>query len=323
MNLLALPLILSGLSASVPSWFPRGFRTGGPSDAPALQSYLRTEDLAISDSIHRMGTVRSAGMEIVVHAWTPASARGTVFLVHGYYNHSGTWSAHIRRLLTEGWAVVALDLPGHGLSDGRRFDVDSIEEYGHALAAVEQGVKSFAPLPWSVVGHSLGGAVALERALEPGFPYRNVVLLAPMLRYTGWTWIGLALPGISLVRDYMPRDRNLTSSGDSAFLRRLGTDPLEGWQTSMHWLKAVRTWNGKVAHARLPSAHWFFLQGDADRTVDGEYGMRWFRGAAASGRVRIFPGARHHLHNEVDSIAGLVKENMDSAVAGGLPLSAK
>jgi alpha-beta hydrolase superfamily lysophospholipase len=305
--------------AAVPSWFPRGFRRAAPSDPPALSEYLRAEDLAIADSVHRMGTVRVGDLELACHAWLPARSRGTVFLVHGYYNQCGIWSSHIRRFLSEGWSVATFDLPGHGLSDGRRFDIDSIAVYGWAVRSLEDSLQGRAPLPWSLVGHSLGGTVVLERARQPAYPYANTVLLAPMLRYSGWGWIGWALPPVSLFRDYVPRGKKLNSTRDTAFLSKVENDPLEGWTTSTHWLKAVRTWNAELDSKPLAESRWFVLQGDSDATVDWHEGLGWLRRNLPGGRIRMFPGARHHLQDEAGLPGILARAALDSAVGGGLP----
>lgn len=320
---LCLALLGAGLAGAVPAWFPRGFRTAGASDPVALRSYLSREDLDIADSIHRFGTVRIGTLEIACQAWIPSRARGTVFLVHGYYNHTGSWAPHIRRFLSEGWAVAAFDLPGHGLSDGKRFDVDSMGEYALALRAMEDSLSARAPKPWSLVGHSLGGLVVLDRARRPDFPYSNAVLLAPMVRYTGWTWIGAALPVVSLFKDHLERGRKLTSSSDTAFLRRVEADPLEGWQTSLHWLKEVRIWNREAQSAHFAPSRWFLLQGDQDKTVEFHHDIDWIAERTGGLRVRMFKDARHHLHNEAGPLGALVRASLDSAIGGGLPLARK
>jgi lysophospholipase len=320
---LLLTLVAAGAALSVPSWFPRGFRTADAADPARLGSYLATEDLAIADSIHRFGTVRVGALEIACQTWIPARARGTVFLVHGYYNHTGIWGPHIRRFLSEGWAVASLDLPGHGLSDGRPLDVDSIGEYSLALMALEDSLRGRAPRPWSVVGHSMGGLVVLDRARRGNYPYTNSVLLAPMVHFAGWTWIGAVLPVVSLFKEEMVRGKALNSSSDTAFLQKVERDPLEGWKTPVHWLDEVRDWNSGAGNERLAPSHWFILQGDRDATVDWRYDIDWVAARTDGLRVRMFSGARHHLQDEGGALGVLVRASLDSAIGGGLPSARK
>ena len=162
-------LLMGSIAGAVPGWMPRSFVPFDSLAAPALR-YFAQESLAIDAPIHRVGTAEFANRRVVVHSWLPERASGTVFLVHGYYNQCGVWSEHIRRFVSKGLAVVAFDLPGQGLSDGARMDVDSVGSYVGYLRAIEDSMRRTAPRPWSLVGHSLGGAIALERARLPDYP---------------------------------------------------------------------------------------------------------------------------------------------------------
>jgi pimeloyl-ACP methyl ester carboxylesterase len=86
-----------------------------------------------------------------------------VILLHGAGSDHLCWPPELRRL--PGYRVLALDLPGHGRSKGITFH--SVEKY--ALWVVE--FMNVAGVYRAIlVGHSLGGAVALTAALR--FPER-------------------------------------------------------------------------------------------------------------------------------------------------------
>ncbi len=122
-------------STDAPAWFARAL-----ADAPE----------------HRDVVV--AGARVHYRVWGQAGEPGLV-LVHGGAAHSGWWD-HVAPLLT-GHRVVALDLTGHGDSDHR-------EEYDPLLWAREVVAVAAAedlhqPV---VVGHSMGGWVAVTTAVE-------------------------------------------------------------------------------------------------------------------------------------------------------------
>lgn len=311
---LLLALLLASVAGAVPAWFPSNFsRPVAPS--PELSNYLRAERLGIADSIHAMGTATVDGIRLAVHAWIPPRATATVFLVHGYYSQSGIWSDHIRRLLGRGVAVVAFDLPGHGLSDGPRLDVDSFPQYAKALRAVEDSMASRAPRPWRIAGHSLGGGVVLERARHGDFPYERVLLLAPLLRYRNWAKIGAVLPAVAMAKPYLARKRVVASSSDPAFRDRVLSDPLEGWRTSTHWLQTVRRWNSTLGPIERPGTTWTLVQGGLDQTVDWKWGTHWLRDNIPGLRVRWLPLARHHVHNEGGSTGATARRILDDFLA--------
>jgi pimeloyl-ACP methyl ester carboxylesterase len=79
-----------------------------------------------------------------------------VFLHGGQHDHS-VWILQSRYLAHQGYAVMALDLPGHGRSDGPV--PTSVEDHAERIAAALQ---SLAQVPLLLVGHSMGSLIALE-----------------------------------------------------------------------------------------------------------------------------------------------------------------
>lgn len=111
---------------------------------------------AVSSDKER-GFVTVDGTQIAYRAWGPAGAP-VVVLVHGGAAHSGWWD-HIGPSLAERHRIVAIDLSGHGDSQWR--DEYDTERWVNEVAAV---AISQGDGPVTVVGHSLGGIVALAAA---------------------------------------------------------------------------------------------------------------------------------------------------------------
>lgn len=85
-------------------------------------------------------------------------AQPPVVLIHGAGSDHLCWPVNLRRL--NGFRVLAPDLPGHGRSAG--VSHQSVQEYAADLIAFLDALGIFSVV---LVGHSLGGAVALETAL--------------------------------------------------------------------------------------------------------------------------------------------------------------
>ncbi len=83
----------------------------------------------------------------------------TMLLVHGAGGSRLHWPPELRRMA--GVTVYTLDLPGHGQSPGS--GCDTIERYADAVVAFvkESGIDDA-----TIVGHSMGGAIAQRLALE-------------------------------------------------------------------------------------------------------------------------------------------------------------
>ena len=73
------------------------------------------------DVAYHQGYVKACGHEVMVHYFRlpdQSTERGTVFILHGYFDHVGLYSQLIDRCLGAGFDVLAYDQPGHGLSSG-------------------------------------------------------------------------------------------------------------------------------------------------------------------------------------------------------------
>src|SRR4051812_12741701 len=71
-----------------------------------------------------------AGLKIFTRTWLPQeNARGAVVIVHGLNSHSGYYQWVAEQFTALNYAVYALDLEGHGKSEGERFYVQSIYDY--------------------------------------------------------------------------------------------------------------------------------------------------------------------------------------------------
>lgn len=101
-----------------------------------------------------------------------------LLLVHGAANDRDCWLQVAGALTAAGCAVLAPDLPGHGLSDGPA--LRSIEEIADWLPAL---LDAAAVSDAVLVGHSMGSLVALECAARHPQRVRRLALLgssAPM-----------------------------------------------------------------------------------------------------------------------------------------------
>lgn len=96
----------------------------------------------------------------------------TVLFAHGWESR-GAWLAHtyLDPLLSKGFRVVTMDMPGHGASPGEMSDV------GHFAEAIKAAVAHFGPLH-AVVAHSLGAAGTLL-ALDRGAAVGRVAAIGP------------------------------------------------------------------------------------------------------------------------------------------------
>ena len=114
----------------------------------------------------------SAG-DAKVRAVVAGKGEPTLVLIHGFGDHLMTWRAVVDRLATR-HRVIAFDLPGIGVSEKpyAQYTLDAMTDRVRGLLADLPG-------PLILVGHSMGGQIALNVALTDSTRIGALVLIAP------------------------------------------------------------------------------------------------------------------------------------------------
>ncbi len=135
-------------------------------DPSPAEPLVADQDAEPESMVVRMGS----GERIHYLDWGPPSVPGrTLLLLHGIASTGWSWAPVARRLHRE-LRVLALDLRGHGLSEGARtgLDLDSLAwDALTVLAANGAGMEVDGP-PAVIAGHGVGAMVAATAArLQP------------------------------------------------------------------------------------------------------------------------------------------------------------
>lgn len=234
--------------------------------------------------------------QIFVQYFRPERPRGTVVMTHGYFVHAGIQHYAIKEFLDMGYAVVTVDLPGHGLSTGKKADIAHFADYTETVQAVTDFVQHQVPRPLLAVGHSTGAAGMWSYLLRtPKHPYQAVILAAPLVRSHLWE---LSLAGFTVGRGFLeelPRIVRSTTS-DPDFMAFVQTDPLQYFSTPVNWVRALIEWNEQVIEALPPSQiPTLILQGDRDEVVDWRFNLPFLKRKFPKAQIQMVRGASHDL----------------------------
>ncbi|WP_313104088.1 alpha/beta fold hydrolase [Stutzerimonas nitrititolerans] len=124
--------------------------------------------------------LRLPHLEVAAHLYGPEDGRPVIAL-HGWLDNAASFS----RLapLLDGVRIVALDLPGHGLSDHRPPGAGyNIWDYAHDIL---QTAEQFGWQRFSLLGHSLGGIVSVLLAGAMPERIERLALIDGLIPYTG------------------------------------------------------------------------------------------------------------------------------------------
>lgn len=127
--------------------------------------------------------VNERGITIASYEALPREAAGAgLLLVHGYAEHTGRYRHVIKEFTDMGLAVYAIDHQGHGKSGGVRCYISDFEHFVDDLSFYFDNLREETNLKkWFVLGHSMGGAIALKLALRRQSDLSGMILTGPML----------------------------------------------------------------------------------------------------------------------------------------------
>lgn len=126
--------------------------------------------------------------QVSIHyqAWLPAQPKAVVVIAHGLGEHGGRYRHVAERLLAAGCAVYAIDHRGHGRSGGPRGFVDRFRNLSTDLdQLVVRAAGEHRGKPLFMLGHSMGGAIALSYALKHQDRLKGLILSGPAVVLAG------------------------------------------------------------------------------------------------------------------------------------------
>jgi pimeloyl-ACP methyl ester carboxylesterase len=147
-------------------------RNTAPS-SPPLSSPTDTQ-AALVEPPHADGTPEIATEPDGVHIEYRRFGAGepAIVLIHGWATDANYWNAQLNPLKAK-YTVVAVDLAGHGASSKNRSDW-SMANYGEDVATVARKLSNQQII---LVGHAMGGTVALEAAPRIGERVIGVIVV--------------------------------------------------------------------------------------------------------------------------------------------------
>lgn len=254
------------------------------------------------------------GVHIAVHDWPVAAPRAVVQISHGIGEHAGRYAHVAARLNARGFAVVANDHRGHGRTGERQW-ADAPERMGRVgvgglraaidvVGALTDRIHAQYPgTPVVLLAHSWGSLMAQIAIQTRSADYAGVALSGTAYRVPGWMETG----------DLNRRHRHLGDTGlewlsrDPAVAERWALDPFSFPAKTAQLLgirDGLRLFGRPKPGIRtdLP----LLLQVGGDDSLGGPRSVRRLerayreRAGLTEVSVRVYPGARHEIYNEVN-----------------------
>lgn len=115
--------------------------------------------------------------------WEVDRASAALIVVHGMFEHGRRYEEFAETMAGYGFSTYVMDLRGHGASGGRRGHVASFDHFLQDVDRFRREVRGLVAveLPVFLVGHSLGGLIALRYLEEYDTALRGGIISAPWL----------------------------------------------------------------------------------------------------------------------------------------------
>ena len=258
-------------------------------------------------SSFQSGTDKS---NIFYQSWIKPNAKRVLILQHGFGEHSDRYGNIIEKLKDDDFNIYALDSRGHGRSDGKRGHVDQFQYYIDDLADLvhiareEQKINKV-----SLLGHSLGGVIALQYSLE-GFNQENLdalILSSPGLKvkmdfekevkkFVG-ELVASFLPdtmiGANLDLNYLSHDKSVID----AYKKDKLTHGKVSFQMATNLFNLSKALYEKASHLHVPI---LIIHGEDDGIIDVNGSRDLFRHLTVEKKfIKTYAGLYHELMNEL------------------------
>ena len=246
------------------------------------------------------------GVTIFYRQYQAESERARMVIAHGLGEHSGRYGNVIERVLPMGISVWAPDHRGHGRSGGHRGHVMNFEQYLADLRETVDLAKTDMPaeMPCFLLGHSLGGLIALyftQRhpdlidGLVVSSPCLGMVIEVPPTKKVLGSFMSRVWPGLTMGNELDAA----TISRDPSVVSAYEKDPLVHDRVSARFftelMAAMESVNREAASLNVPV---LMQVAGEDYLVNAESSKLFFeKMTLADKTLHLYDGLYHEVYN--------------------------
>ena len=245
------------------------------------------------------------GIHIFYRCLLADRPKASVFIIHGLGEHLGRYG-NVTDTLKD-YNLFLLDLRGHGKSGGARGHVVHFDDYLNDVDALRNKVKQLVHGKSFILGHSMGGLIALRYAIYrpeglsgvvASGPLLGVNVKVPVIKDLLGRVVANILPGLTMSNE-IDTER---LSHDPAVVKAYNNDPLVHAKVSAKWyvemMGAMSDTNAKADRLALPC---LIMHGGADALTNQKASKAFYDRAGSKDKTyKLYEDYYHEIFNEVD-----------------------
>ncbi len=246
---------------------------------------------------------------LFAQSWEPAEQKKAVIcLVHGLGDHSARHIEWVQKFVENGYAVLAVDLRGHGHSKGKR---GYARAYSHLIndvgVLIKKAHKLFPGLPRILYGYSMGGNLALYYQMKRRTKISGMIITSPWLKLLNepsgpCLFLGKIITKICpkfTIKSTVKKE-GLTNSAEE--MEKLADDPYTHDKVSIGLFFGVK----QAGEFILKNKHkinipLLIIHGDKDKIVSWKSSRKLAKNTNSRTTLKIWEGGYHELHHAKES----------------------
>lgn len=265
-----------------------------------IQEFLKIYHLnEIPSECISFGFLNSKTGKIASVRIKPQNPKASILIIHGYLEHSLLNPHLLSILFEENYDILAIDLPGHGLSDGPSSSINDFSDYGDAVKAASIYMQTNMNQPHYAAAHSTGCSALTEffYAEKGDAFFEKAVFLAPLVHTVNWFFVNLGGKTVMpLGLDPVLLGSNHYPLKDYNDLRN--NEPLRYYYMDHRWAEALVKWNEKNISYGKMDQNLLVVQGHKDDVVDYKYNIPYLKQRFTNIQIEEVPDFTHWMAND-------------------------
>jgi len=245
------------------------------------------------------------GLRIFYRSWEVDNSKKIVCIVHGLGEHSGRYDHIAQELCNASIAVFALDLRGHGKSEGKKGHAKSLDIL---MEDIEELMKTarvkYIDIPMILFGHSMGGNLVANLITKKptkeiaGFvlsaPWFKLAFQPPKWKLTLGKWMSNMIPSLTQTNNL---DTSLLSK-DQKEVEKYIQDPLVHGLISAGLFSIILNSGIELLKDKKITTQGLCYHGLSDKVIDYQTSKRF---ALENGLKWIgYDNVYHEPHNDLE-----------------------
>lgn len=244
-------------------------------------------------------------LDLVLYSSSVKNPRAVIFLVHGMGEHAKRYAHVIEYFKNVNIATVAIDLRGHGNSEGQRGHMPSFDHMMHDLTlSLAHVTNDYKGIPVILYGHSMGGNLILNYLLRNSDGIIGAIATGPYLRlgFDPPKWKVLLAKLSANIYPALSQPTGLERvalARSPQIIDEYENDPLvHDRMTASFFINIHQAGINAIARSKELEIPILLMHGSEDRLTSPEGSKDFHANAGSNVTFHLFEGLYHEVHNE-------------------------